>query len=56
MYKGVGVGGGGGGECEAEGGLHLPVAVSSVRDRYRRNPHNRQGWSLAVVWHHPHPY
>ena len=31
-------------------------AMSSVRDRYRHNPQDRQRWLLAVVWHHPYPY
>ena len=54
-------GGEDGGGWEVKGVLHLPLghrqwSVSSVRDRNRHNPQDRQRWSLAVVWHHPHPY
>ena len=58
MYKRVA---GVGGKPKAGYTFHLDTdsgasAVSSVRDRYRHNPHDRQRWSLAVVWHYPHPY
>ena len=49
------------GGYEAEGGLQLLLghngdAVCSVRDRNRHDAEDRQRWSLAVVWHHSHPY
>ena len=65
MYKGVGGWEGGwgmtgvGGKLKAGSIFHWDVdngAVSSVRDRYRHNPQDRQRWSSAVVWHHPYSY
>ena len=52
---------GGGGGWEAEGGLHLPLGYRQwccvfSKYRYMHNPQARQRWSLAVVWHHSHPY